>query len=137
MLGRVFIGVLWRVLYWVDSKGPPPHIADMQAFVSRWDYAQADRESWDREPDRDRLSAALRVAEHDRAAALPELRALARLGSAHALNQLGECFYWGTAPRRTPPKASGGSGARSRPAACAASSTTGGRCSGAASRAPR
>lgn len=80
---------------WLDARLPPPRMADMRAVEDAWDYAQADQQPWDNEPDVDRLSNVLKLLREDPDKAMTGLSALAGVGSPRALNAVGESYYWG------------------------------------------
>lgn len=94
--------IVWllRVAYpfvlWLDRKfGREPHFAERWRQERKWEYEQADRQSWDNEPDRTGLTEALtlNLTNPDGAHAL--LLALAHSGSPRATNALGEHYLFG------------------------------------------
>lgn len=80
---------------WLDARLPPPRMADLRAAEDAWDYAQADQQPWEHEPDVDELSKTLKLLQEDPAKAMPGLSALAGVGSPSALNAVGETYFWG------------------------------------------
>jgi TPR repeat protein len=90
------LGHLVRTLTgWLDARLPPPRMADMRAAEDAWDYAQADRQPWENEPDVDGLSNILTLLREEPDKAMAGLSALAGVGSPSALNAVGESYYWG------------------------------------------
>ena len=90
-----FMRALGAFSHWLDMKLPEPRLVDAQSLADAWDYDQADQQPWTAEPDAERLSALLTFLRSDRPGAIPELRALAAMGSPSALNLVGQFYYWG------------------------------------------
>ena len=67
----------------------------MKQGYSDWDYVQADLQSWEAEPDKERLSEALSLSSTEPEHAFSLLYRLAKEGSPIAMNALGENYCWG------------------------------------------
>ncbi len=80
---------------WLDARLPPPRMTDLRAAEDAWDYAQADQQPWENEPDVDGLSNILKLLREDPDKAMTGLSALAGVGSPIALNAVGESYFWG------------------------------------------
>jgi len=77
----------------------PEFVEEERARAQResdWDYAQADLQSWDDEPDSEGLSEALALCGAEPGRGFTRLHMLAEEGSAAAMNAIGERYYWGT-----------------------------------------
>lgn len=94
----------WALLVWVAARptlhkwrGGQPSIADVARRKQvRWEYAQADVQAWDAEPDREGLAEAFALRDSEPEEAVSQLHELAREGSPRANNALGEHYSRGT-----------------------------------------
>jgi len=84
-----------RFIRWLDRSLPPPTYADLERAETDWEYAQANLQPWDLEPNHARLSEALALHAVDPTNAFSALHRLAGEGSPIAMNAIGEDHYYG------------------------------------------
>ncbi len=93
----------WALLVWVAARptlrrwrGDRPSIADIaRRRQQTWEYAEADKQALDAEPDLEGLAQALALMRSDPEEAVLQLQGLALEGSPRAINAVGEHYYWG------------------------------------------
>ena len=93
----------WALLVWVAARptlrrwrGDRPSIADIaRRRQQTWEYAEADKQALDAEPDLEGLAQALALMRSDPEEAVLQLQGLALEGSPGAINAVGEHYYWG------------------------------------------
>ncbi|HXU99399.1 MAG TPA: hypothetical protein VG166_02760, partial [Caulobacteraceae bacterium] len=86
---------MWALARWLDNVSGPPFAADFRRFETAWDYAQADTQSVDDEPDSTRLWDATSIRNSEPEHSVSEFFALAEQNSPRAINEIGERYYWG------------------------------------------